>query len=1046
MNYPAPATAGWSFRSPVSVVSARVLRCLGAALLAAGLWAGGAATAAPATGTGAVQGRVYNPATQQYVRNAEVRLEGTAQQAVTEGDGSFQFLQVPAGRTTLSVSYTGYPTVRDTFEVPAGQTAVREINLTAAPASGDSVVQLSAFTVTSEREGNAKAIMEQRRSMDITTSVASDIFGDVTDGNVGEFLKFLPGVDVDYVESETRGPRLGGMDAQYVGVSFDGVRVASADANRTGDLGRATSFEAFSISSIESIEINRTTSPDTSADSPAGTINMKTRRAFDRKGRRISYNFSVNLNSEEFHLQRTFGPGGKAEYKARPNWSLEYSDVFLGQRLGVVASFSHVDSYTEQYRHNLTYNLSPTAADPRPMVTTALNFKDGPKNIAKDTYTLTADYKASSRLVLSGTLIYNYSLGQSFNREVTFNAATNNSNANTGRANVLGDGLTTVRTNGLATNTSRNSALGGGGQSKYTYTVTAAPKFEYRLGALTVDGQATYSRADNNYDGLERGHTRLTDVNSITSDFVATRSSPTSHEWTIQQLSGADWFNLSNRTNPRLGNEARYARTEEYTGTLNARWSARLGPLPVVLKVGGKWNEENRKNGNESSYYTYSYIGPGGNVLNPATGAIATVGSWGAYPNRNFWDTGTTNILTLKDLTGQVRPEFIPRPDDHALGALFKLHPEYFVNIASADNYYNAFIAPRRNLVQTISAAYGMADVRLAPHVTLRTGLRWEKTENVTRDFDPLTNREVAAAGFPVNTAARPTTIAGYQYQYFTRPLISRRKAYDNFFPMVSVKYNLRPSLQFHAGYNQAISRPPPDSLSGAWLINEDAQLITSPNPNLLPEYSKNYVARLAYYFEPAGQLSVTVTQNDIRNLRLTRRGTAEEFGLGDDPEYGSYEFQAPFNVQGSRRHRGLEIGYSQSLPFRQEWLRGLTLNSAYTRSYSNARRGNLLPHRVTSSVGYAYRRLRLRVGVVWRDDTPESTYGRFRRHDAKLDLGGEFKLGRNSALFFQGRNIFNGGQTWLETPAGAVEGQGAAVRLYENYGANWNFGVKGTF
>jgi iron complex outermembrane receptor protein len=168
---------------------------------------------------------------------------------------------------------------------------VREITLTSAAATPtarkDGVVTLQAFTVATEREGNAKAIMDQRRNMDITTSVSSDIFGDVTDGNVGEFLKYLPGVDLDYVESEARGPRLGGMDSQYVGVSFDGQRTASADANRGGDASRATSFEGFSITAIESIEISRTTSAESDADSPAGTINMKTKRAFDRKGRRV---------------------------------------------------------------------------------------------------------------------------------------------------------------------------------------------------------------------------------------------------------------------------------------------------------------------------------------------------------------------------------------------------------------------------------------------------------------------------------------------------------------------------------------------------------------------------------------------------------------------------------------------------------------------------------------------------------------------------------------------------------------------------------------
>ncbi|WP_414660069.1 TonB-dependent receptor domain-containing protein [Horticoccus sp. 23ND18S-11] len=1013
-------------------------------LLAAGSLLFSVLTAQAQT-TGNIQGRIYNPLTRQYVRNAEVRLEGTERIVATESDGSFAFPNVPAGTAAITVIYTGYKTAREAFTVTAGQTATREINLVSSLAGlekeGDTI-QLEAFTVSSEREGNSKAIMEQKRNMNVTTSVASDIFGDVTDGNVGEFLKYLPGVDVDYVESETRGPRLGGMDAQYTAVSFDGVRLASADANRTGDLGRATSFEAFSISSIESIEIHRTTSSDMDADAPAGTINMKTRRAFDRKGRRIGYNTSLNLNSEEFHLRKTFGPAANQEYKARLNYSFEYSDVFLtgsgSPRLGIVASINHVDSYTEQYRHNITYNKTPTAADPRPMVTTALNFKDGAKNIGKDTYTLTADFRATSRLVLSSTLIYNYALGQFFNREVTFNSALNNANVNLGRGTVLGDGVTDVRTDARV-DASRSSALAGGSASKITNTVTFAPRFEYKLDSWVIDGGGAYSRSFNNYEALEKGHTANDPVNNITSGFVATRPGITSHEWTIQQTSGADWFDLANRVNPRMGNEGRYARTELYTGELNARWATPLRRFPTAIKFGGKWTEESRKNGNETPYYNYLYNGPGG----------GNAGSWAVFaPNPNSWDTGTTNILTTKNAAGQVLS--IPRPDSNKIADLFNQHPELFVNVANPDAYYNAFIGNRRNVVQTVAAGYGMADIKVSSKVSVRTGLRWEQTENNSRDFDPKTPSEVVAAGYPVSTAGRPTTIQGYEYQYFTNPLVTHIAKYDNFFPMIAVKYNFTRSLQFHAGFNKAISRPPVDSISGAWLINETTHVVTSPNPNLLPEYSKNYSARLAYYFEPAGQFSLTASQNTIRNLRETRRGTADEFGLGDDPEYGSYEFQSPFNVASPRRFRSLEVAYNQTLPFRAEALRGISIQTAYTRSYADSRRGGLLPHRFTSSLGYSYKRFRGRAGVVWRDNTDDGSattdYGRYRRHDAKLDLGGEFRLTAWASLFFQGRNVFNDGQTWMEGPSTNVQGQGAAIRVYENYGANWNFGFKGTF
>ncbi len=1011
-------------------------------------------TATFAQTTGTVQGRVYNPTSQEYVRNAEVRLAGTNQVTYTESDGTFTLSNVPAGAATVTITYTGYNTVNESVTVTAGQTATREINLVSTQAGKvGEVIQLQAFTVSSEREGNAKAIMEQRRNMNITTSVASDIFGDVTDGNIGEFLKYLPGVDVDYVESETRGPRLGGMDAQYVGVSFDGMTLASADANRTGDLGRATSFEAFSISSIESIEIHRTTSSDMDASSPAGSINMKTRRAFDRKGRRTSYNFSLNLNSEEFHLQRTAGPGGKEEYKAKPNYSLEYSDVFFNQCLGIVASLSRADSFTEQYRHNLTYNRTPTAADPRPMVLTALNFKDGNKNIEKDTYTLTMDFKASPRLVLSNAVIYNYSLGQFFNRELTFNAGANNANVNTGRSTVLGNGVTEVRTNGFST--ASNVVHAGGSASKRTHTFTMAPKFEYKLDALTIEGNLGYSRSFNNYEALALGHARVEQLNSLPSHWVATRPDITSYEWRIQQAGGPDWFDLANYTNPRTGDEGRYARTEIYNGQLDLRWVTPFKRFPLALKFGGKWKEENRDNGNETSYNTWSYIGPGGNTLtgfNPTTGAptLTTTGTWAAYPNANFFSTGTENILSLFNSAGTYQPESIPRPDPHAIGALQAAHPEYFVNIATADNYYNAFIGPKRDIKESITAAYTMADMRISSKLTVRTGLRWEKTEGTFKEFDPLTNREVLAAGFPVNTAGRATTIAGYQYQYLTNPKIERTRAYDDFFPMISTKYSFNRNLEFQAGFNKAISRPSPDSLTGAWLINEDALLVTSPNPFLLPERSKNFAARLAYYIQPAGQLSIQVNQNTIRNLRQTRRGTAEEFGLGDDPEYASYDFQSPYNVDTPRRHRSMELAYAQTLPFSHEALRGITVNTSYSRSYADARRGNLLPHRVTSSVGYSYKRFRGRAGVVWRDDTPDGSdindITRFRRHDTKLDISGEFRLNRYATVFFSGRNIFNGGQTWMQGPAGSSEGQGAAVRVYENYGANWNFGVKGTF
>src|SRR5687768_4246252 len=403
-----------------------------------------------AQGTGTIQGRVFNPVSKEYVRNAEVRLEGTQQVVFTENDGSFQFLNVPAGEARITVTFTGYNTINETLTVSAGQTAVREFNLTstaAASTTKDGVVQLAAFTVDAEREGNAKAIQAQRSAMNIITSVSSDLFGDVTAGNVGEFLKYLPGVDLDYVEPEARGPRLGGMDGQYVGVAMDGMRTANADANRGGGASsRATSFEGFSITAVESIEINWTSTPANDADTPAGNINMRTKRAFDRKGRQVSYNFSTAFNSEEFTLKKTDGQRGGPDRKFGPNYQLVYSESFFNQRFGILASVSHSYLYNEQMLLSNTYsgNASADPVNPRPWVTRVIDFKDGPRWDTKDNLLLTADWKVTPRLVLSVNLMYTMASFEFWNRNFTFNAANDNNNVNNGRPSIRGDGITTV--------------------------------------------------------------------------------------------------------------------------------------------------------------------------------------------------------------------------------------------------------------------------------------------------------------------------------------------------------------------------------------------------------------------------------------------------------------------------------------------------------------------------------------------------------------------------------------------------------------------------
>jgi TonB-dependent receptor len=1030
---------------------------------------------------GSIQGRVYNPTLQQYVRNAEVRLDGTNRITYSEGDGTFRFDNVPAGPASITVTYTGYNTAKESFTVSAGQPAVREINLSSTAAASrreGEVVKLAAFSVSSEREGNSKAIMAQRRNMNITTAVSSDIFGDVTDGNVGEFLKYLPGVDLDYVESEARGPRLGGMDGQYVGVSFDGMRSASADANRGGGAqSRATSFEGFTITAIDSIEINRTASPENDADSPAGTINMKTKRAFDRKGRVFDYNFGANFNGEEFTLKKVPDARDQKVSRWKPNWQIGYSESFLDQRFGILLSYSHAHSYTEENPVTMSYNrLAPTAADPRPSVIRQIDVQDGGKFIIKDGILLTADWKATPRLVLSLNMIYSYFEGEFWSRNFAFVAATDNTNANTGRSTVGGDGmLTVIAPPRSATSTVAGVVNGSGTSAKLAYTRQISPKFEYKVGSWVVDGAMALSRAVNNYEALERGFAN-NEAGTLPGGWTATRPNQESWEWTIRQNSGADWLDLRNWNNitgnaatdarsggTRVTNDDRTWITEKWTGTLNARWAVPfIEKFPTILKFGGKWDEESRKNNTLTALAVWSYNGPGGNTtaVSPTTGAnvITSFGNWAnvgpqfisSYP----YDMGTTNALTTYSINGV--QSVLPRVNRAAMAELFRSRPELFVNTSTPEDYYTARIANPRNFRQTITAWYGQADMRLTSKLQVRYGGRFEETENALTEFDPLTRAQMLASPYasqlnaPGTNNGRPLTLAGMKYQYETQPRVVRSSTYHNWFPSFLLKYQILPNLEFQSGVNKGISRPPIDSLTGLWSINESNRIVTAPNPGLQPEYHKVYQTRLAYYFggSSPGQLSAGVSQDEATNFIQTFDYTPTQFGI-DDPDFASYTFRSTSNSEEFQRFRSMDLAYNQTLGFLPgEYLRGVNVAATYARAYANHRRRNIAPHRLTARLGYTYKRFNGSFNMIWIDDrvSDQANYGRIWGAMTKFDLSLTWKLNRYASLYVQGRNITNQKDFYYESPLGVQEGKQRYLRQMEEYGDNWVFGIKGQF
>lgn len=1007
------------FRKTANAVSTRVMGSYVAQIGLLALCLGGVSIspAQVAAGGGTITGRILNADTNEFVRNAEVRVQSTDISAISGEEGYYRLTNVPVGEVELAVHYTGYPPATATVTVTAGLPAKQDFEISSARRfdDSDSPVILDKLEVTSHRVGESKAIMQQRNSQDITNVVAAETFGDNASGNIAEFLQNVPGVEISIDRGEATSVRLRGLPSEYTSVTFDGVSFAGADANAAT---RALNFENFSLDSVESIEVSKTVSADVDANAPAGTINLRPKRAFDLAGRRVVIDMHVNAHSDHFSLKETNGPTDSRTRKVLPSGKVSYSDVVMDGRLGFNLTLSTNQQFSDHMELRQTNNYSPTTADPRTVVPTEIRFAHTPRMDSRDTASSSMDFKATPNLVLSLATIYNTKELITWQREVIFGMGARNT--------VLGDA---AMTNFTTSATNANVRVNPTAIVKRSESISLLPKFEYRWDNLKIDGRFIVSNSKGWYDpyGLEGAARDLLggsapQVTGVT--YTGTRSSSLSGDWNIVQTGGRDWAAPSNYTTGLVReNDGRSAKTNLYSGDVTATFTTE-GPSPVVWKAGVKRQVQDRKFRNDTSAGIYSLNG------------APSVGGWADYQSGfDFEYTGAG----LNASTASISGGNVWMPDLQGIGALLRNEPSRFTHVLSASSYYTAYMANTRDLEETIDAAFLMATTKWG-RATIRLGVRWEDTTTDVLEFDPVSADKTRAAGYTVSSSTgNATTIDGLVYQYFTNPRVHRVGNYDNFFPSGSIKYQFPKGVDLQLGFSSTIRRPEFADQTGVWTVNETALTVTAPNKNLKPEKSRNYSLRLAKYFEPRGVLAVNVFQNNVRGLFLTQRLTAAEFGYEGEENYSAYDFITTTQSSEEVTLRGMEIEYSQGLSFLPGPFGGLSVRGSYTRSYADDLVPLIVPHSFTAGLSYARGKFSAYSNYTWRDThfLNYSTTALIYRHEGKMDIGGAYRISKGWRIYFRARDILN-------TPRIVLDQNGTNPRSLYGYFTNgtlWTFG-----
>lgn len=1014
-----------------------------AALL--GLGAAPALLAAQAA-AGTLSGRVLNEGTGEYLRNAVITVVGTPLTATAEAGGAYTLPGVPAGIQRVLFTYEGLDPREETVTILPGQSVTLDVKLTSA-AYDKNIVQLGKFVVASEREGNAKAVMEQKQSLESKRVLATDTFGTISEGNVGEFLKYLPGVLIDYVEADARSVSLGGLDPKYTSVTLDGAPIASSGmaAASGSTANRAFEFEQMSINSIETVELSRTPQPENAGSALAGVVNLRSRGAFDRAGRLIGLRAGFAFNSMSGQpWKKQPGWDDEDHYRIQPNWGLDYSDVFLDRRLGVRAGYNYSYTFAEQKAEvvNYAFDTNQTNNDSEIPRVTSFSFRDSPKPTIRYNGNLRLDYKISPDLWVSARAEYNRYHAKFFSRDLAFNFGTTlnvpgaTTNLQPGVEYSLSSQSTTPTGGGVGIQ------QGGGGTNKYGSTANYGLAAYYKRGAFRVDTSASMSRSMTWYKDQLFGFFWSIEPGTLSNlGLRFNRNGPADPALFITQTAGPDFRNLANhpngfnaRMNDRQGEDQRYQLKSDFQYTLQSR-------VPAVLKWGLHVSEWVNNSDRPVNSYAVAFRGRDG-VAASADESLA------AFAERSY----RMNF----DLGGNV--DGLPNVDRWLAYKIYQENPNAWTP-PSAAQIAAYKLQGARDAQEQIDALYQQTVLRFGRRLTIAPGLRFERTRGRAAGPSDIgqreTDRRIFGTTTPTGTVDRTTA------EYLTtRYGGGRRYAtqdYDTWLRYLHTTYRFNENLVLKTSWNQAISRPDMNRLIGGLVVTNDDPNNPLPNranagnADLQPELSNTLNATIEYYTRGIGHFTVSAYRRDFEQLIRSRTYLVPAGGSWNgellpstvSPE--DWEISTVDNV-GKAHMSSIEFSFARELSFLPGPLSRVRVNANYTRMRYDSYENYYRPTNVANLSWYIpYRAFRLQWNTNWRPGyrtevaTASNSWPNFNRESLTHTMDFTWNFGRNMDFFVNARNIFNqdGGTYRLRSDL--------RTRWVET-GAIWSTGVRATF
>lgn len=851
-------------------------------------------------------------------------------------------------------------------------------------------------------ESQAVALQLQKNSDSLVSILSADAVGALPDQNIAFAIGRLPGVAVERDQGQARYVNLRGAPVYWTTLSFDGLSVVSPE-------GRATRFDNIPSAIASLITVEKAIVPSMPGDTVAGNVDIRTRRAFDYKGQRIT----GKLGAGRVKL------GGGDEYDA----NLVYSNVF-GDKFGIVAQGSYYSREMATDNWETDPYLSNTV-DPSKHFAREHENKHYRLTRENMSASIRLDYKFDENNSIFASTINTYYHDDELRDNFIFRLDQGTDaagNSYTSAAYINGNNPTFgttygARINGRIDYRNTKEAMSTntiGGEHKWN-KLSATWRLNY---TYTQDGRdtpvtmafqspSTFSlRPTVEYDF------RNGDVNTVklfqTGGLTGARTR------------GAQVTNLEDFQFPltSAGNLKGGDFTNAYTAKADFDYEAELGGRETKFEFGGLWTDRTKKS--RESAFSQAFSGS----TAPAWAQFTTNTAYLGSQNLNYTFRYTDKDYSTNFVKGLVTAGTATKTDTTA-------------------NYWR--------VGETITAGYAMGTTRF-DWGNIVYGLRVEHIENEGQAY----------VSFP----ASGTTPAGLR-------LVKTKSDDTLYYPSAHLNWNLRDDLKLRVGLTTSASRADFDDLRPNFTFSDSNQTVSGGNPNAKPERQRGVDAYLEWYAGRETFVSAGVFYKDLKDVLVQTSRTFGDTSLNSNGvDRSGYAYSSIDNA-GEGHLQGLELFFSgtaetfvenHNLP---NWLGGFgtRLSGTWTSSEVTLPSVGGVPARTISVLGTSdavynvqaiYEKYGMTLRLAYQYRTPwGQSVGAYRvvnggtyptdngdifwDSDEELDFSARYRVNKNLELFFDASNLTNqGSRRYGDQSRYPIE--------YEKFGRRYVGGVRFNF